>query len=153
MKRLALIACATALVACGTKKPAEVPPPPPAAEPAAPAPISMADLTGTWDVKSTAQGSDSALVTYTLTATADTTGWTVTFPGRKPMAVRVMASGDSITIDAAPFQSMLRKGVKVTTHSVARLVGGQLVGTTVAHYQTKSADSVATRTLTGTKKP
>ena len=93
------------------------------------------------------------LVNYTITATADTTGWKITFPGRKPMAVRVMASGDSITIDAAPYQSVLRKGVKVTTHTVARLVGGQLVGTTVAHYQTKSADSVVTRSMSGSKKP
>jgi hypothetical protein len=43
--------------------------------------------------------------------------------------------------------------VKVTTTSVYRLQGDKLVGTTVAHYQTKGADSVLHLQSMGTKGP
>jgi len=46
---------------------------------------------------------------------------------------------------------VLRKGVKVTTHSVFRLQDGKLVGTTVARYTTKGADSVRNLRSEGTR--
>jgi len=60
-------------------------------------------------------------------------------------------AGDSIVADAGPYESALRKGVKVTTHSVFRLQDGKLVGTTVAHYATKGADSVLNLRSEGTR--
>ena len=40
------------------------------------------------------------------TATADTSGWTLTFPNRKPVPVRVVAvDGDSIVTEAGPYES------------------------------------------------
>lgn len=112
----------------------------------------MADLAGTWNMQTVAQGTDSVLVNYTMAATADTSGWMIMLPNRKPMSVTVVASGDSIMVDRPAYESVLRKGVQVTTHSVARLVNGQMVGTVVAHYATKTADSVVTMGLKGTKK-
>ena len=53
--------------------------------------------------------------------------------------------------DAGPYESVLRKGVKVTTHSVFRLQDGKLVGTTVAHYAIKGADSVRNLRSEGTR--
>jgi len=151
MRRVVILACAAALAACGkteTKAPdtTKAAPPPPA-------PIKLADVAGKWSMKAMNEAGDSTLVTYDLVATADTAGWTITFPGRKPVPAHVEASGDSLTIDAGPYESVLRKGVKVTTHTVSRLKDGKLVGTSVAHYSVKTADSVRNIRSEGTKAP
>jgi hypothetical protein len=96
---------------------------------------------------------DSTLVTYELVATADPSGWTFNFPKRPPVPVRVAAAGDSIVIDAGPYESLLRKGVQVTTHGVARLQDGKLMGATTAHYKTTGADSVLPLRFEGTRAP
>jgi len=98
---------------------------------------------------------DSTLVTYQLTATADTSGWTITFPNRKqPIPARVVAvAGDSLVMEAGPYESVLRRGVQVTTHGVLRLENGKLVGQTVAHYRTARPDSVRTIPMEGTRTP
>jgi hypothetical protein len=155
MRFLALLCCAA--VAAGCSKPEQTPaqdttavvtPPPPA-------PISLAEVAGTWTVRSMAEGSDSVLVTTTMVATADTSGWSITLPGRaKPVPSRVVAvAGDSIVTEAGPYESVLRKGVQVTTNSVMRLRDGKLVGTTVAHYKTAAADSVVRLRTEGTRVP
>ena len=157
--RLAILCgCAAALVACAKKDeaPADttaMTPPPAAATttPPAPAPVKLADVAGKWDVRAIPTTGDTTPTTYVLTATGTTDGWTITFPGRKPMAVKVSTDADSITMDAGPYSSVRRKGVQVTTHSVSRLQGGNLVGTTVGHYNVKTADSVLTLNSTGTK--
>lgn len=98
------------------------------------------------------QDSDSVVLTYEMTASADPTAWTITFPGSPPIPMRPMADGDSIVVDAGPYESVLRKGVQVTTHGAFRLVNGELHGTTTAHYQVKTADSVSTFRSVATKK-
>lgn len=118
----------------------------------APANINLADVAGKWNMSSApTSGTDTAANTYVLTATNSETGWTITFPGRKPMAVKVVASGDSIITSAGPYPSVRRKGVQVTTNGVLRLQNGDLVGPTTAHYKTKSADSVLVLNVTGTR--
>ena len=162
MRRIGICCCAVVLLACGKTKdnsamnqgaePATdsaTMAPAPAPAPAAPAAISLADVKGKWKMKSMAEGSDSALVEYTLDA-ADA-GWTLHFPKRAPVASKPTADGDSIVADAGPYESVLRKGTKVTTHSVFRLQDGKLVGTTVAHYATKGADSVRNLRSEGTR--
>ena len=53
----------------------------------------------------------------------------------KPVPVRVVAvAGDSIVTDAGPYESFVRKGVRVTTRTVSRLESGKLVGTIEARY-------------------
>ncbi|MDQ6718957.1 MAG: hypothetical protein M3Z17_11515 [Gemmatimonadota bacterium] len=156
--RLAILCgCTAALVACAKKDEAPMdttamaPAPAVATTPAAPAPVNLADVAGKWDVKAVPTTGDTTPTTYVLSATGTTDGWTLTFPGRKPMAVKVSTDADSIMMDAEPYSSVRRKGVRVTTHSVSRLSGGSLVGTTVAHYNVKTADSVLTLNSTGTK--
>jgi hypothetical protein len=89
-----------------------------------------------------------------LTATADTSGWTLTFPNRKPVPVRVVAvAGDSIVTEAGPFESVIRKGVQVTARTINRLQDGKLTGTIEARFATKSGDSVAHRRMEGARAP
>jgi hypothetical protein len=78
-----------------------------------------------------------------MVATDNTEGWMVTFPGREPTPVRVVAvEGDSLIVDVGPYESALREGVMVSTRSVVRVQDGNLTGTFVARYQTAGPDSV-----------
>ncbi len=87
-------------------------------------------------------------------ATANTSGWTFNFPNRKPVPVRVVAvDGDSIVTEAGPFESVLRKGVQVTSRTVNRLQDGKLVGATVARYATSRPGSVLRLRFEGTHAP
>ena len=125
----------------------------PAAE-TAPATLSLADVAGTWKVHSVMEGKENVTVDYELVATGDRTGWTINFPGREPIPVRVVAvEGDSVVTEAGPFESLIRKGVQVQSRVVARLQGGKLVGTTTARYQVSGPDSVARLTFEGTRAP
>lgn len=117
----------------------------------APATVNLADVAGKWNMRSVATTGATTAVTYVLTATSNTSGWTIAFPGRAPIPVRVSVDGDSITIDAGPYPSVLRKGVQVTTNGGLRLQGGNLVGSTTAHYKVKTADSVLVLNATGTR--
>ena len=126
----------------------------PAAE-SAPAPeasISLADIAGKWKMRTTDE-SGGHPVEAVLNATADSSGWTVTAPKRKPVPVRVVAvAGDSIVTESGPYESFILKGVQVTTRNVNRLQDGKLVGVTEAHYALKDGrDSAARRPSVGTR--
>ncbi len=159
MRRLVISFCAVVLAGC--TKPKEQPAADAMADttaapapPAAPAPIALADVAGKWTLRVMKEGGDSTLLTYELVATADTSGWIAHFPKRKPVPVRVTAvDGDSIVTEAGPFESVLRKGVQVTSRSVNRLQDGKLVGATTAHYKTSGPDSVAHLRFEGTRAP
>jgi hypothetical protein len=156
MRHFAFSCCAIVLVGC--TKPdqqaakdttaAAAPAPEPAAQPPG---LSLADLAGKWAMTIRAENGDSVLAKYELVATGDTTGWTLNFPKRKPVPVHVAVSGDSLVMDAGPFESVLRKGVQVTTHSVTRLQDGKLVGKTLARYATKGPDTLRTLRMEGTR--
>ncbi|HEV8600043.1 MAG TPA: hypothetical protein VGQ69_11830 [Gemmatimonadales bacterium] len=152
MRRLVLLCCAAVLVGCA-KKEAEPAADTTAAAPPAPAMLTAADVAGKWSVVVMPETSDSVVTQYEMTATTTDTGWVVMLPNRPAMTPRVMFSGDSVVVDMGPFESVLRKGVQVTTHSVSRLQGGLLVGMTTAHYATKSGDSVAMLRTRGTRVP
>jgi hypothetical protein len=120
----------------------------------APAGISMADLAGTWNIKSKLDGSDKE-ITYDLVASGDGSSWTVNFPGRDPVPARVVATGgDSVVWESGPFESVIRKGVTVKKSRVtAHLQNGKLTGTTTAVYDAPGADTVAHLTVEGTRAP
>ena len=158
MRRLALLSSAILFVACSK---ADNPPPDtgmaaapaPAPVPPAPAPISLSAVAGKYDVSGKYEGTDSTVVKYVLTTTADTTGWSITFPNRKPVPVHIVSvAGDSIVMASGPYESAIRKGVMVTTNTVNRLQDGKLVGRTVAHYAVKGPDSVRIITSEGVRK-
>jgi hypothetical protein len=156
MRGFALFCCAAVIFGCGKseEQPARDTT---AAAPATPEPvsISLADVAGTWRVRTTDEAGGN-VVESEMTATADTSGWTLTLPNRKPVPVRVVGvGGDSIVTEAGPFESVLRKGVQVTTRAVYRLQDGKLVGTTEARYAAPAGgrDSVARRPTEGTRAP
>lgn len=124
-------------------------------QPAAEAPaagMSLASVAGRWDVRVMGETGDSVLTTYVLNATADTNGWTVTFPNEAPIPSRVVSvGGDSIVINTGPFASRLRAGTQVTTDVVLRMQDGKLMGQTTAHYVTSGADSVVRLRSEGTR--
>src|SRR5262249_47648709 len=124
------------------------------ATPQAAAVVQLSDVAGKWTVVGHDATTDSTLATYVLTATADTSGWTITFPNRPPVAMHVVSvAGDSIVTKSATYESVWRKGVQVTLDGVTRLKDGKLVGTSVAHYNVKTADSVRHIKMEGTRTP
>lgn len=154
MRRFALLCCAAVIAGCAKKDEAPADTAAAAMTPPPPAPIALADVAGKWNVTGKNEAGDSTLVTYTLTTTADTTGWTITFPNRRPVPVRVVAvAGDSIVIAAGPYESVLRRGVQVRTTGTLRIQDGKLVGSSTARYSTKRADSVIIVRQEGTRMP
>jgi hypothetical protein len=125
--------------------PPPAPPPPPA--------VSFNDFAGKWNLRVTNQAGDSTLITEVMTATATDAGWNIVRGKLKAQPIRPSVGGDSLITDGGPFPSALRKGVKVTTHTVWRLQNGKLMGTTTAHYSVKTADSVRTLMSEGTRAP
>lgn len=121
----------------------------------APAPtIALADVAGKWQFAAVPMaGKDTSPTKYVLTATADTTGWTLTFPDKQVVPVKVSVSGDSVHLASAEFNSQRRKGAKVKTETTLRLKDGKLEGMTNAHYATKGADSTLQLRSEGTRMP
>lgn len=154
MRLFTLLCCAAVVAGCAKADtpaadttPAVVTPPPPQA-------IALADVAGTWDVKGMAETGDSVLTTYVFNATPDSTKWTITFPNGRPIPVRIMGvAGDSISIHAGPYASVLRKGVQVQSSGAMRLQDGKLMGTQTARYSVKTADSVLVVRTEGTRRP
>jgi hypothetical protein len=158
MRRFAGCCCAAILVACGKPKvqpAADTTSAAPAAPAAAgsPAGISLADVAGRWKLR-TMDGAGGNVVESELTATADTSGWTLKRPNGKTIPVRVLSvAGDSVMTEAGPYESALRKGVQVRSRMVLRLQQGKLVGTNEARYALSGGDSVARRPAEGTRLP
>ena len=152
--RRTLILCAVLFLGCAKSEPPASQTPEPAA-----ATISLADVAGTWDGTVMAVGNDSALAVVELTAAADPAGWSMKVANAKTPtamttvpATSVVADGDSVIVEAGPFQSVLRPGQQVSTHTVYRLQDGKLVGTLLATYPA-SGEIVELRTMATKKMP
>jgi len=114
--------------------------------------VGRADLAGTWTMTATNAANDSTLVTYEMTATADTTGWSILYPGHAaPIALHVSIDADSVIMDAGPYASTVRTGATVTIHGVVHLRDGKLVGTESAYYKVDTTESVVHIKLDGTR--
>jgi hypothetical protein len=123
-----------------------------AQKPAAPAaPAQRPNVAGTWDGKTMTGPKDSVVATFELKATADTTGWTLKFPGRDPYAARVVAmGGDSIVTEVGPYPSILRAGQTVTVlRTTGHYNGDAMTGTFEARY---ASGQVLTGKVSGTRK-
>jgi hypothetical protein len=111
-----------------------------------PAAISLADVAGTWNMIAVTESADTTR--SVLVATDGISGWTRTFPNRDPIEVRVIAvAGDSIVVEAGPYESVLRPGQQVTAVTVYRLQDGALTG----HSTATGADFVIRSQTTGTR--
>lgn len=120
---------------------------------ATPAGLSAADMAGKWNMRAVAFSGDTTPILSVLTATSDNSGWTTTFPKRPPIATRVSFGGDSVMTESGPYESVIRKGVQVTTNGVYRVTDGTLAGITVARYATRGVDSLTRFRVTGTRAP
>jgi hypothetical protein len=128
----------------------------PAAAPPAPvAPaVTLANFAGKWQMSATPEaGKDTTTVKYTLTATADTSGWMIEFPSGVKAPLQVALVGDSVSVKTGEFASQRRKNVKVWNDGWVRLQGGKLVGEGTAHYVGAGADSLLKQRIEGTKMP
>lgn len=110
-------------------------------------------VAGTWEMMARpTAGRDSTPTRAQLNATGDTTGWTMILGGQTvPLHVRV--SGDTIITTSDPYTSVRRSGVRVRTTGTHVLEGDRLVGTTIAHYVVKGADSVRVFTTEAKRAP
>jgi len=151
---LLLASCAKSDQATKDSAAAATATPAPAAAPRPAPPLSLADFAGKWQVRAVPEsGKDTSTTSYVLTATADTTGWVITFPSGLKVPIHVMVSGDSVISKTGTFASQRRKGVKVMTENSLKLQNGKLVGTTIAHYSKAGPDSVLRLHTEGTKMP
>lgn len=127
----------------------------PAADTSAPvaAVTETPSVAGNWAFKVMPADRDTVLTTYTLVATNDQNGWTLTFPGRDPIEVRVLSmSNDSIVTETGPFPSAVQKGQTVNlVHTSMHLDGDKMSGNGIVHYARKTADSVVTLRQEGTR--
>jgi hypothetical protein len=98
-------------------------------------------------------GKDTTTVKYTLTATADTSGWMIEFPTGVKAPLGVMLAGDSVMVKTGEFASQRRKNVKVWNDGWVRLEAGKLVGVGTAHYVGAGADSLLKQRIEGTRMP
>ena len=133
---IVLVGCTKADTAADTAAVVDTSAPTAVAEPA---PLSLDQVAGKWNVRITsAETGDSTLTSYVLDAKADTAGWTFQFPTGGPIAMRVLSlAGDSLVTDAGPFDSRLQKGVKVSSKVTWHLRDGKLHGAVVSSYDTK----------------
>lgn len=138
------------LAACGKAETPATDSPAAAAPPAPPA-LTSADVGGTWDAQGMPMGSDTVVVSFTMTNTDTGAGTWITFPsGLKVQNTRRQVDGDSVVSETGPFKSQVRRGQDVaSTRTVLRLMDGKLVGTTHSKYA--NGDS-ATFRITATKK-
>jgi len=154
MRHVTVFCCAVVLIGC---RKSEAPPSgdttamAPAA-PERPSALSLADVAGTWKLRTTDDVGGNA-VESRLTATGDTSGWTLTRPNGTSVPVRVALQGDSLVLEPAPYESALRKGVQVRARIALRREGDKLVGTNEAHYHLARGDSVAKRPAEAVRAP
>jgi len=153
MRLTALLGCAALLAGCTKSESPPVADTSMAVTETPAAVVSLGSLAGMWDVKVMPADRDTTLTTYVLNTT-DSSAWTLTFPNRDPIPMRIVdVSGDSVTVEAGPFESNVRRGgVQVSVRGPWRIQDGKLVGMTTARYQTTGPDSVVMLRQEGTKR-
>ena len=109
-------------------------------------------FSGTWSVTAFGEGGDS-LASYTLTAGADRSAWTMTFPGMAPIALHIVSTaGDSVVVRTDSYPSVLEPDVQVTSEAVMKVQGNQISGTWLSHRTVMGPDSVLRGTARGARR-
>ena len=142
------------LTACGGSKEAAVDStaamaPEPTSAAAAPAAASIADFAGSWQLTSNVQGA--AKPVSSVLASDASNSWTLSLEGRPAMPVQVSMSGDSLIAQTAEYESVLRKGVMVTTRTAAVMNGETMAGNMEATYKTSKGEEKVPGTIAGTR--
>ena len=113
--------------------------------PAAPAPLQVADIDGTWNGTTMAAESDSVLRRWTTVRSSDSTGKLVFEGSRDSISYSIRLDADSMIATSVPFRRPgAARGPQVAFVSVGRLRDGKLVGTTTT-VLAANRDSVVQR--------
>jgi|GEM_PF-1461917 len=93
-------------------------------------------VAGVWTNKYMIGPKDSVIATVVITVSDDAKTWSMKFPDRPAIPVRVVTTGgDSVVTDAGPYPSTKRPGQSVTLlHAVSHFKGDHMTGTFEAHY-------------------
>ena len=151
MRKTFLLLSAASLVACAKNEAGEADSATaaaPAAAPAAPASLTEADLVGTWNGQSMAQGSDSVLARWTCVqpATGNESKCVDAAAPKDTTVYTYTLSGDSVMFTSAAYTPpMPPKSPQVIDHVVGRKAGDKWTGTAVTVLVSKP-DSVVMRT-------
>lgn len=150
MKRLIPLVAALLLLGCAQEATEEATDE--AADTTAVEGISLADLTGTWNMTTTSTDpADTFVNQYQIVI--DEASWTMIFPDRDPVSATFVLDGDNVITDSEPFESVRLPGTMVTTHTVFHMEGDRLVGAVTATWQTAAGDSVGQLRTEGTRAP
>ena len=150
MKRLVPLFAALLLLACAQEATEETTDE--AADTTAVEGISLADLAGTWNMRTTSTDpADTFVNEYQIVI--DEGSWIMNFPDRDPVSVTAVVDGDNVITDSEPFESVRHPGTMVTTHTIFHMEGDRLVGDVTATWQTAAGDSVAQLRTEGTRAP
>ncbi|GEM_PF-1647965 len=143
----------TALTACGGAKEAATDSTDASAMAMAAPARTPASFAGTWATTATLEGAANP-VASTLVGSADGATWSISLEGRPNVAAMASMSGDSLVIQSAEYESVLRKGVMVTTR-VATVMSDStmLMGNMVATYKTPKGEEVVKGTVMSKKTP
>ena len=137
-----------AVTACAAKEEPAADTTTPAAAAAAP---TVADFAGTWNSSAVLEGTPDT-VKSTLTVMPDGTGH-LTLPDRPNVPVTLSISGDSLVTQTEEYESILRKGVRVTVRTAGVMSGGMMTGKLVSTYKTATGEQIVNGTITSTKAP
>ena len=150
MRRTVLLGLAVVVAGCSRADT------PPAADTLAVTPadspaVTLASFNGTWDVNVMPEGSDSVATSHVLVVTD--TAWRVEFSDRPGVTARMTGMrGDTVTSEAGPFESGVRRGMQVRTTNSYWLQDGKMMGKTIARYETTGADTVRHFHSVGTRR-
>lgn len=112
-----------------------------------------ANFAGTWQTTATLEGVEKP-VPSTLVGSADGATWTISLEGRPNVPATASISGDSLIVQTAEYESVLRKGVKVVTRTASVMSDStMLMGNMVATYKTPKGDEVVKGTVMSTRAP
>jgi hypothetical protein len=125
-----------------------------AAMPPAPAPLTAADVDGSWSGVNMGETSDSITNRWTTKSIDGTTG-SLTLEGQKDGITFTRAfDADSMIVTSAPYANPADpKGPKLMFRSIARLKDGKLVGTSATMLADKPDSVVSRGRYTATKAP
>lgn len=122
--------------------------------PAAPAMLTAAEVGGTWNGQSKAEGKDSVVAKWTTVRSTDSTGKFIYEGSKDSVAFKTTYDADSMIATSVAYSSpRTPKGPKVTFRSIGRLKDGKLSGTSVTLLASKPDSVVARGTWEATKAP
>lgn len=146
----AVVACGGAKEAAGDSAGATATAMAPAAAPAARTPK---DFAGTWQTEAKLEGVEKP-VPSKMVGSADGANWTISLDGRPEVAATASMSGDSLVIQTAEYESVLRKGVMVTVRTASVMSSPtMLMGNMESTYKTAKGAEVVKGTVMSTKAP